>query len=101
MAKKTISPELKLKIVLEVLKEEQHIGDIASEYGIHSTTIKRWSEEPMAGADKIYASTKADKQAAQARMDQEKQIDNLYAQIGRLTTQLDWLKKKSQGIHLP
>lgn len=47
----------------------------------------------MAGADKIYAGTKADKQAAQAKLDQERQIDDLYAQIGRLTTQLDWLKK--------
>ena len=55
----------------------------------------------MASADKGYASTKADKQAAQARIDQEKQIDNLYAKIGRLTTQLDWLKKKSEGIRLP
>ena len=42
----------------------------------------------MAGADKIYAGTKADKQAAQAKLDQERQIDDLYAQIGRLTTQL-------------
>lgn len=98
MAKKVITPETKLKIVLEALKEERHIGDIASENGIHSTTIKRWIEELMAGADRIYASTKADKQAAQAKLDQEKQIDDLYAQIGRLTTQLDWLKKKSGAI---
>ena len=34
MAKKTISPELKLKIVLEALKEERHLGDIASELNI-------------------------------------------------------------------
>ncbi|MDI9412191.1 MAG: hypothetical protein QM401_01260 [Bacillota bacterium] len=86
MAKKTISPEL--KIVLEAFKEERHLGDIVSEHGIHSTTIKRWCEELMASADKVYASTEADKQAAQARIDQEKQIDILYAQIGRLTTQL-------------
>ena len=100
MAKKTISPELKLRIGLEALKEERHIGDIASEHGIHSITLKRWIEELMAGADKIYASTKADKQAIQAKIEQEKQIDSLYAQIGRLTTQLDWLKKKSEGIYL-
>ena len=35
MAKKTISPELKLKIVLEALKEERHPGNIASEHGMN------------------------------------------------------------------
>lgn len=99
MAKKTISPELKLKIVLEALKEERHISDIASEYEIHSVTLKRWMDELMASADKVYASTKDDKKASQAKMEQEKQINDLYAQIGRLTTQLDWLKKKSEGVY--
>jgi hypothetical protein len=35
MAKKTISPKLKLKIAFKALKEERHIGDIAAEHGIH------------------------------------------------------------------
>lgn len=35
MAKKTISPQTKLKIVLEVLKEERHVSEIAAEYEVH------------------------------------------------------------------
>ena len=101
MAKKVTTPEAKLKIVLEALKEERHIGEIASEHGIHTITIRRWIEELIASADKVYASTKADKQAAQDKLKQEQQIDNLYAEIGRLTTQLEWLKKKSGRIQLP
>ena len=34
MPKKQWSPEQKLQIVLEALKEERHIGEIASEYGV-------------------------------------------------------------------
>jgi transposase len=37
----------------------------------------------------------ADKKAAAAALDHEQKIDELYAQIGRLTTQVAWLKKKS------
>jgi len=37
-------------------------------------------------------------QKSQEKRQQEKNIENLYAQVGRLTTQLDWLKKKSGGI---
>jgi putative transposase len=90
MAKKSISPELKLKIVIEAIKEERHMSEIASEYGVHTATISRWIQELFSSADKVYASSKADKQAAK---EQEEQVENLYAQIGRLTTQLDWLKK--------
>lgn len=41
MAKKSISPELKLKIVIEAIKEERHMSEIASEYGVHTATISR------------------------------------------------------------
>ena len=98
MAKKTISPQTKLKIVLEVLKEERHVSEIAAEYEVHVSAIHRWKQELLEGADKVYASTKADKKAAQAKREQDGEIENLYAQIDRLTTQLDWLKKKSEGI---
>jgi putative transposase len=33
--------------------------------------------------------------AEQMRQDHEQQVNELYAEIGRLTTQLTWLKKKS------
>lgn len=98
MAKKTVSPQTKLKIVLEVLKEERHVSEIAAEYEVHVSAIHRWKQELLEGADKVYASTKADKKAAQAKREQDGEIENLYAQIGRLTTQLDWLKKESEGI---
>ena len=101
MAKKSISPELKLKIVIEAIKEERHMSEIASAYGVHTATISRWIQELFSSADKVYASSKADKQAAKEKKEQEEQVENLYAQIGRLTTQLDWLKKKSEGIQLP
>jgi len=87
-----------LQIVLETFKEERHIGQIASEYGEHVSVIHRWNKELLEGADKVFATSKSAKAAAQEKRQQEKNIENLYAQVGRLTTQLDWLKKKSGGI---
>lgn len=100
MPKKQRSPEQKLQIVLEALKEERHIGEIASEYGVHASVIHRWKKELLEGADKVFATSKSAKAAAQEKRQQEETIENLYAQVGRLTTQLDWLKKKSGGILL-
>ena len=98
MLKKQWSPEQKLQIVLETLKEERHIGEIASEYGVHVSAIHGWKKELSESADKVYATSKSAKAAAQEKRQQEETIENLYAQVGRLTTQLDWLKKKSGGI---
>lgn len=64
---KKISPEQKLKIVLEALKEERHITVIAIEYGIHHSAIHRWKKDPLESADKIYNTPKQTKYAAKAK----------------------------------
>ena len=98
MPKKQWSPEQKLQIVLETLKEERLISDIASEYGVHAGVIHRWRKELLDSADKVFAPSKEIKAIAKEKQQQEETIENLYSQVGRLTTQLEWLKKKSEGI---
>ena len=95
MPKKQYTPEEKLQIVLEAEKEERHISEIASEYGVHHTAIRRWKKELLNSADKVFNTSKQEKEAAKEKKQQEETIENLYNQVGRLTTQLDWLKKKS------
>ncbi len=81
-----------MQIVLEALKE-RHIGEISSEYGVHVSVVHRWKKELLEGANKVFDTSKSAKVAAQEKRKQEETIDNLYAQVGRLTTQLDWLNK--------
>ena len=98
MPKRQYSPEEKLQIVIEVLREERLITEIASEYGIHHSVIHRWKKELLGSADRVYSPSKKAKEAAKEKQQQEEKIENLYSQVGRLTTQLEWLKKKSNGI---
>jgi transposase-like protein len=100
MPRKQYSPDQKLKIVLEALKEERLMSDIASEYGVHPNVIHRWKKELLEGANKIFNTSKDSRAADKEKKQQEETIENLYTQVGRLTTQLDWLKKKS-GDFLP
>lgn len=67
MPKKQYSPEEKLKIVLEALKEERLITDIASDYGIHHSVIHRWKRELLESADRIFAASKNAKAAAKEK----------------------------------
>jgi len=64
MPKNQYSPEEKLKIVLEALKEERLITDIALEYGLHPSVIHRWKKELLESAGRVFASLKNAKDAA-------------------------------------
>ena len=89
--RKRYTPNQKAAIVLEVLREERSISQIASEYGVHPNLIYKWKKEGLENFHEVYEDHKQEKRVIQEQHQAEK--ENLYAQIGRLTTQVNWLKK--------
>ena len=87
------TPNEKAKLVLEVLKGERTLNEIASEHGIHPNILSRWKNEAIAGLASIFENDVTQKR--KEKKEHETEIDELYAQIGKLTTQNEWLKKKS------
>ncbi|MDD2235523.1 MAG: hypothetical protein PHV03_11665 [Desulfitobacteriaceae bacterium] len=60
MQKKQWSPEQKLLIVLEALKEECAIlAKLPRNTELHVSVIHRWKKELLEGADKVFATIKA------------------------------------------
>ncbi len=86
------SASFKAQIVGEMLKEEQAIPQIAAEHGIHPNLLRRWHEIALVGLPGLFSDQKVQAQAAREAERQQKE-PALYAEIGRLTTQLAWLKK--------
>jgi transposase-like protein len=97
--KKSYSPEAKAKIVLEVLRGEETLNEIASRNNIHPTLLTRWKTQAIKGLPQAFENENA-KTGKQAKED-EKEKDELYQQIGKLTTQIEWLKKKSGLQFMP
>jgi len=91
--RKQYPAELKAKIVLEILKEEKSIAQIASEYGIHPSVLNRWRNTVVEKLPSLF--TDETKSIENMKSEYEKKIQDLYAEVGRLTTELTWLKKKS------
>jgi transposase-like protein len=87
------TPKQKATIVLEILSEEKSISQIASEYGVHPNLIYKWKKEGLENFHEVFEDRKKEKRDIQERHQKEK--EDLYAEIGRLTTQVNWLKKKS------
>ncbi|OAT79276.1 transposase [Desulfotomaculum copahuensis] len=91
--RKSYTPEFKMKIFLEIIREEKTLAQLSSEYGVHPTQLKQWKKIALEGLPTLF--TDEQRAIEKVKKEYEKQSAELYAQIGRLTTQLDWLKKKS------
>ncbi len=82
----------KAQIVLEALKEIKTVAQIASEHQLHPNLVTKWKQEAIAELAVVFERKNTQ---AKAQQEQEQKVAQLYEQIGRLTTQLAWLKKKS------
>ncbi len=89
--KKTYTATFKAQVVLELLKETKTISQLSSEYGVHVTVLRDWKQAAIKGLPDVFDNR--DSWTA-ARAAYERQIEDLYAEIGRLTTQVTFLKKK-------
>jgi transposase-like protein len=78
--------------VREILKEEKTLSQIASEYETHVNVISRWWDQALAALPGIFNEQPAQELAVK-EAEWEKDREELYAEIGKLSTQLSWLKK--------
>ena len=90
--RKHYSPEQKVQIVLELLKEEKSLSQLASEHGMHHSQILRWKKQAL---DSLPGAFSPDNKSHEVKMAYERKMEALYQEIGHLTTQLNWIKKKS------
>jgi putative transposase len=90
--RKRHSPAFKARIVQEAMKEEKTLAQLASENGLHPNQISQWKATVLTGMPALF---ERETKATADQAAHEKQTEELYAQIGRLTTQVAWLKKKS------
>lgn len=91
MARKQHTPEEKARLTLEALRGERTINEIASENNIHPNMLSKWKREAETQLYTLFQDNSAKERRAQK--DRESEINDLYAQIGKLTTQNEWLKK--------
>jgi hypothetical protein len=77
--------------VLEVLREEKTLTEIAAERQVHPSMLIRWRQLLLRELPQVFSREEA---GGRQRSEYEKKIHELYAEIGRLATELEWLKKK-------
>ena len=93
MMRKHYTAAFKAKVVQELLKEEKTMAQLAAEYEVHPTQLKEWRTRAVEGLPSLFEKQDT---TAELRVAHEEQLTELYAEIGKLSTQVAWLKKKLQ-----
>ena len=84
------SSAFKARVVQELLREEKTIAQIAAESGVHPNQLGRWKSTAVQGLPSLFDRRDATEDLKDKH---EQEVTALYAEIGKLTTQVAWLKK--------
>ena len=89
--RKQHSNEFKAMVALEAIKGHETLEQLAVKHGVHPTQITRWKQEVEKNLSKVFEKNKEEKKALQ---ESEKKLDQAMKQIGKITIEAEWLKKK-------
>ena len=88
---KQFSATFKAQVVLELLREEKSIAQLAAGYGVHPTQLGKWKALALKGLPGLFEERS---EVVALTTTHAAQLTALYAEIGRLTTHVNFLKKK-------
>lgn len=86
----------KAQVVQEILKEEESIAQIASGYGVDPSQLNTWKAVALKGLPSPFS--REHKAADTEQAAHENQVNGLYAEIGRLITQVTDLDELAAGL---
>ncbi len=93
MAKRKYTTDIKVRAVLDVLRERQTANEIARRYGVHPVQLGEWKRRVLQGMPGLFVTSNRN-----AEKEEEQLKEKLYQQIGQLQFELEWLKKKHRDL---
>lgn len=91
--RRNYSASEKAKVALEACSGRYTTSQLSSRYGIHSSVIARWVSILKSRLPDLYKD-----QRSREVKEKEDLIETLYKKVGQQNIELDWLKKKSEGL---
>ncbi len=94
--RRKFTPEFKAKVALEAAKEQLTLAQLSQKFEVNAVTISKWKTEFLTNMSAAFSNTKETQSD-----DQDVPVEKLYAQIGKLKVELDFLKKSAKKLGIP
>ena len=95
--RRKLTPEFKAKVVIEALREQSTLADIARKYEISQAQLSRWKKEFISNAAAAFGGS--DQQQEIKKLEAER--DSCHRKIGELQMDLDFAKRVSRALGIP
>jgi transposase-like protein len=92
--RRTFTPEFKARVVLEVLTGAKSMAEACREYQVRSQVLSRWKVQFLEQAPTIF-------ERASDQSGEQERIAELERMVGRLTMELEVVKKASDILSSP
>lgn len=82
------STEFKAKVALEAIRGNKTIAELASHFKVHPTQVHQWKKQALEQLPDAF-----NKKAGRKKAEDDTSVEGLYAKIGRLEIENDFLKQ--------
>ena len=90
-SRRVFSGAFKAQVAIEALKERETLAELSKRFEVHPQIISKWKQEFVERSSEIFE-TKAPEENL------EKEKERLFAKIGQLEMECDWLKKNLKKV---
>ncbi len=92
MERRSFTSSLKTKVVLELLRGERELNEIAAAYEIAPNQLRNWKTEFLENAERVF-DRKRDSKLLDELSAKQREADQLAKKVGQMTLEIDFLKK--------
>jgi transposase-like protein len=93
--RRKFTPEFKAKVALEAAKEQLTLAQLSQKFEVNAVTISKWKTEFLTNMSAAFSNAK------ETSDDKDIPVEKIYAQIGKLKVELDFLKKVQSNWGYP
>ena len=92
-ARRKFTAEFKSRVVRAALREDKTIAQLASEFGVHPNQISEWKRVAVEALPELFS-----KRRKSDEREKRQREERLLQQIGKLSVEVEWLKKKAEQL---
>lgn len=90
--RRKFSADFKAKVALEAIKNQRTLAELSQQFEVNSVTISKWKAEFLANMAAVFGGQTSPVES------ESPELEKLYAQIGQLKVENDFLKKSAKKL---